>query len=531
MNAKTDILRQAGKSLWLTVLALMLLPLPSQARQRTENEVRAAAQTWVRHVTADPRTNADIERMEPYFQDARLVGYIAHLKGGGFCLCGADDRLLPVYVYNPADAYDPANPSHRYVLAKMAEYLSLASGQPGGAPAKPLATPQQFAARAADWEELIAGRTPTRPVPQGPLLEPNTAPAQMSLPLTSRWHQDPPYNDQCPVLTPPAEHTVVGCVATAMSQIMYYWKWPPSGVGSNSVTYHYRWSSTWRTVSLAGDPGIPPGWAGRLQWTSSPGYLWMTGYWDDSLYASAQAINASPNYLSALATLWNAMTPGSQTYSANFAATTYQWSLMHDDHNNPPNSGDAAVAELCFHAGVSVNMQYGVSASAASTGDARNAFVSHWRYDSDATFEDRNNDRMTEDIQWLRPVQLRGCDPSVGCHSWVVMGYNMGTDPNRQFLMNIGWGGSPEWHTCDSFFPTDQQHTTRIAPQNVVKFVGAGASGDGSPSAPYRDLAQALQGAPSGAALVFKAGSVNPAAPITISKPLTLKGVSVSIGS
>ena len=33
---------------------------------------------------------------------------------------------------------------------------------------------------------------------------------------------------------------------------------------------------------------------------------------------------------------------------------------------------------------------------------------------------------------------------------WVVYGYNARTDPNRQFLMSLGWGGSSDgWYTVD----------------------------------------------------------------------------------
>ena len=38
------------------------------------------------------------------------------------------------------------------------------------------------------------------------------------------WGQSEPYNLQCPVYD--GEHSVTGCVATAMAQVMYYHKWP-----------------------------------------------------------------------------------------------------------------------------------------------------------------------------------------------------------------------------------------------------------------------------------------------------------------
>lgn len=45
------------------------------------------------------------------------------------------------------------------------------------------------------------------------------------LPLIStKWHQYSPYNSQCPLIGD--ENCVTGCVATAMGEVMNYWKWP-----------------------------------------------------------------------------------------------------------------------------------------------------------------------------------------------------------------------------------------------------------------------------------------------------------------
>ena len=42
--------------------------------------------------------------------------------------------------------------------------------------------------------------------------------------LTCTWSQGTPYNDQAPTYR--GEHCVTGCIATAMAQVMYYWKYP-----------------------------------------------------------------------------------------------------------------------------------------------------------------------------------------------------------------------------------------------------------------------------------------------------------------
>lgn len=52
--------------------------------------------------------------------------------------------------------------------------------------------------------------------------------------MSTTWGQGAPYNDQCPVVN--GERSVVGCVATAISQIMYTHKYPTKGIGSKTYT-------------------------------------------------------------------------------------------------------------------------------------------------------------------------------------------------------------------------------------------------------------------------------------------------------
>lgn len=51
--------------------------------------------------------------------------------------------------------------------------------------------------------------------------------------LTDVWDQYAPYNNLCPVDST-GKRCVVGCVATAMSQVMHYWEWPMQGNGSHT---------------------------------------------------------------------------------------------------------------------------------------------------------------------------------------------------------------------------------------------------------------------------------------------------------
>ena len=49
--------------------------------------------------------------------------------------------------------------------------------------------------------------------------------------LQDSWYQDTPNNNMCP-LDKDGKRCLVGCVATAMTQVMHYWEWPRKGTGS-----------------------------------------------------------------------------------------------------------------------------------------------------------------------------------------------------------------------------------------------------------------------------------------------------------
>jgi hypothetical protein len=535
MKKKKNTFSKANwRLLFILTFCLILMPGFIQAKELTENQVRSAVETWVRNVTAHARPDAVIERMEPHQVQGKTVAYISHLMNGGFCLCGADDLVLPVYFYSPQGTYDPSIPDYQDILWEIAERVKFL--QKGLEEKDPSLQPyhQALSERASFWQDLIAGRILPRIEKKGVKGEP----VRMELDLTCTWRQGSPYNDLCPQLTPAAdEHTLVGCGATAMSQIMYYWKWPNTGVGTGSTVYNYRWRNNWDNEPLASDPVIPAGypWTGRLDWDNTGGgRLRMNGYWDETLYADAQDIDSAAAYLNALETLWNRLTHASTNCNANFGTTTYQWSLIQDVHDDVAHdAGDTAVATLCYHAGIAIENNYGVSESGAPSDNVEGAFQDHFRYDTDADYQERDINKMTTEILWLRPFYFHGSKPAGG-HNWVVFGYNKGTDPNRQFLMNMGHGGVSDWYSCDSVpgdYNNNQKHVIQIAPQNVVKFVGAASLGDGSPDDPYRDIEEAVAEAPNGATLIFKAGSDNTfsAVTLTITKPLTLKGVDVVI--
>jgi len=514
------------------LLLVGLAPAPATAAPMSQQDVAAAVETWVHAGTADARPDAVVVRMEPHTVDGVTTAYIAHLSGGGYCICGADDGLLPVYLYNPRTLYDPANPGCRLVLQQIGrrlEWLQQArkTGDPKLAEYEP-----RLDQRAATWQTLIAGRLPDAGIAAGIESEPD----MVVLPLTDSWHQGSPYNDQCPNVWPGRdERTVVGCVATSMTQVMHYWQWPDTGQGTGSWDWHHRWRTYPDTEPLVDDPNLS-GWYldDRLFWFA--GYLYMDGYWDGSIWWKLHTLHPdNQSFLDALDALWDRANQEDVPNVADFGATTYDWSIIKDEHDDDPvDAGDMEVAKLAYHVGISVGMRWGLLGS-ASTLSVEDAMENNWRYHPDYTYSASDFDTIVDEIRWFRPVLMGGGAEDGGGHQWVACGYNLGAVPEPEILFNMGWGsGSTSWALLDYWFPVDQMIHWQIVPNTGIYFVDNGTSGgSGSPSDPYLGLSEAIASAPDETTLIFKAGSTHAVSgsPGVISKPLILKGYDVTITS
>jgi len=531
----------AAAIVWLSLIAV---GIPTTAAPVGETKARRAVETWVRHVTAHKRPEASVERIEPHRADGAIKAYIVHLTGGGYCLAGADSLTLPVYWYCPTASYDPNNPACRAILDEIGRRASFLSGEVAKGGTNLAAHREALATRARMWEDLGQGKTTSSlpdPTPgtgrtAGPTaLNTPPSPSLLELPLTSIWDQVAPYNGSCPAApVGSANHTLVGCVATAMSQVMNYWRWPNTGTGTASVSYSYRYTGGSVGAPLSIDPGVPAGWnGGILSWDGAT--LWMTGAWDPTRVNAALGITNNPSFQSAVRTLYDRMPTYSFPVYADFGSTSYNWSLLQDSHATPPDTGGIEVAKLCAHAGIAVGMDYGLDSSGAYLSDVPGALVNHFRYDPDAFYTYSGDiNAMVSEIRWQRPFILDGYNLRNGGHAWVVYGYNQNTSP-WQFKMNMGWGGSSDgWYSMDkvpSGFTITPYRVDKIAPRDVVRFVGTGGSGDGSPNNPYQNIEEAVAHATDHATLIFESFSANTfsAPALTINRPLTLKGIQVTI--
>ena len=328
--------------------------------------------------------------------------YVFNVGNEGHVIVSADDFYRPIVAYSNEGIFDAdnINPALGYMLDQV---IANRSGKLTGK-----ASPKV----AAEWQSVLN---------TGKLISRNGGKGVDYL-VKTKWNQSPaPYNSMCPddPQSPNSGyHAYVGCVATAMSQIMKYWNHPAQGQG----TYSYN----------------------------------------------------HPKY-------------GMQ--SANFGATTYDWDNMlnvYTGSNYSPEQGNA-VATLCYHCGVSVNMNYGgdiEEGSGANTESVPVAIRSYFRYATQASVVNRSNDlnawmnKLKESFDMGWPLYYAGVESgSPYGHAFICDGYN----DNDYFHFNWGWGGSGDnWFLIneidydaqnkivDNFVPQEIYNNTAQAPTNLT---------------------------------------------------------------
>ena len=140
--------------------------------------------------------------------------YVFNVSASGFVIVSADDRFRPIVGYSEEGVFPTENPS-----PEMMYYLDNLSQ---GRQAALRAGLQQEPSVEEEWIDLLEGN----PMPS------RNEKAAFHL-VQTKWNQGSPYNKFCPHLEGQA-HAYAGCVATAMSQVMNYWRYPTHGYGNHS---------------------------------------------------------------------------------------------------------------------------------------------------------------------------------------------------------------------------------------------------------------------------------------------------------
>ena len=188
------------------------------------------------------------------------------------------------------------------------------------------------------------------------------------------------------------EYCVVGCVATAMAQVMYYWKFPTSSAAISG--YGGGW---WGGMTVPALPATTFDYSLML-----PSYC----HWDYDLGELIQ-----------------------DTYTDEQAQE---------------------VAKLGRYCGQAVEMDYSPEGSGAYTSDQLAAMKS-FGYSSSAQLKSKYGNTtqwetmIRTELDAGRPILYSASDPSAGGHAFICDGYNS----SNYYHFNYGWYG-----TCDGWYLT-----------------------------------------------------------------------------
>ena len=370
----------------IATIALLLLALGFACQAATvtpEVSRKAAVNFWNTH--RPEKTNSIAEETPQLITFSELPMLRIYAVGQtGFIIMSADDCVQPVLAYSfDSPASEELNPEVHFWLSGLNSQIEEAVA---------LGYTSEDARK--KWADLL--NTPVPPVPV--MLQ------DVPMLLSTRWDQGFPYNSLCPYDSMHYSRAVVGCVATAMAQIMKYWNHPSSGVGSHTYTHH----------SMSG----------------SYSYGDLSADFENTTY------------------IWSYMSDHLSQILGNDRHAVEQISL------------------ISYHCGIAVDMMYGPSATGGSGAYsecgywtntcAESAFRDNFKYSQHLHHENRHN---FSDSAWLalidsnlvhgRPMYYSGSD-STGGHAFVLDG----SDLENRYHFNWGWSGSYDgFYTMDNLAP------------------------------------------------------------------------------
>ena len=220
--------------------------------------------------------------------------------------------------------------------------------------------------------------------------------------IKTTWNQSAPYNNDCPEFSGSRSYT--GCVATAMAQAMYFYQWPVKAQGG-TVSYTSQYPSSQ-------DP--------EFEKSISYNFDNATFDWSDMLL----------NYV-----------PASGSQAANYNSTQA-----------------AAVAELMYACGVSVQMAYSTQESGAASVAIAPALYKYFNYAPTAIMPQRSfyTDEDWEALVYNELAQgnpvLYGGQSIDGGHQFICDGYQ-----NGYYHFNWGWSGQSDGYYLLSALDPESQ--------------------------------------------------------------------------
>lgn len=213
--------RERMRRWWLLCLAVVALSHGAFAQRVSRETAQSVAETFFnKNVRAGQAVHFTDITAETPFQNFYIFS-----ADSGFVIVAADERVTPILGYSK---------TNRFVTEDMPENLRwwLEEYSKQIQDVKDNSIPASMETK-AEWNALKSGN----PFPS----KGNRSNAINGLPTWDQWSRNDDYllyNDSCPIDAIYNKHCVTGCAATAMAQIMRYWKYPTHGISSHSYTWN-----------------------------------------------------------------------------------------------------------------------------------------------------------------------------------------------------------------------------------------------------------------------------------------------------
>lgn len=207
------------KRLFFIVILLSLL----MAANANPVDVKQAQEVGCKFLNANQKMNVrtveTLRLVQTYYCETGEAAFYVFNTGTGFVIVSADDCVTPILGYSNEGQFDPEN-----VPIQLQDYLESFRERIEYGITHRLVADNSTKAK---WKQVQA---------TGRLKACRNDREVMPL-LREKWNQDCYYNKFCPEDTlGTCGHVYTGCTATAMAQIMHYWRYPERGQGSYSYT-------------------------------------------------------------------------------------------------------------------------------------------------------------------------------------------------------------------------------------------------------------------------------------------------------
>lgn len=186
-----------------------------------QNRARIVAINWL-NATGETRLNGyEVEDVITTFDIDGPLYHVVLFKPSGWVIVSGADITEPVLAWSSRSVFPVENKP-----VQMEGWLNALQGEMKNAIQSDILPDVE-----KEWKWQLYSREMAQP------LQLKSTTTSVGPLLTTTWNQDRYYNDMCPV--DPASNTCnnhvwLGCVATAMAQVMKYWEYPYSGMGSHS---------------------------------------------------------------------------------------------------------------------------------------------------------------------------------------------------------------------------------------------------------------------------------------------------------